>query len=320
MRDIARLVTLALLPALWSPSPALAEMAGAPMDPPSWQFAPGDDPLPLSHEGAFVLQASIRSWDGLYVPTFSITVDDIEGVEVPGETTYLMLGPYGNEVRLLWRGTDPFGAPGDTFTAHVALYNAEESWEDDIIVDVSLTMIDEATPTAEAPVLVSHLPTDMFAPYLYTCVLPRAEVLWVEPTSLGDWMAPFTLYRSETLDQGGGVEESYTFDTPGTVAHTPTLLSLGETYCLRLVTMNLADGTEAALESCLDNQTFVDALAEGQTLCTVDNLDDHEDIDEDEGAPPSSGGCHTTGTSTPWLLALLALLILTRRRKTLGQL
>mgnify|MGYP007063421825 CR=1 FL=1 len=309
MKTVWTMVVCGLL--LLIPSAASAESAGAPMpEPGHWDFDGVGETLTIPTEGAFVVDVRWSStWS---LPEFTVEVLDAADAPIDGEAEYD--GRHG----IIFRAAAPLAA-GALATAHVTLEpEADSRGQGVTTLELALTVTDEETPALVAPTLTDLAATTRPDEW-YSCRMPTAALSWEPASPPPGWLSPLLTYSLMRLDEGQPVPFAEHVEAPMGTLYTLDFWPLREEYCFQVVATSLIDGEAAATEQhCFTAEDYEAGLAEGEVLCTKENLDDHEldpsavEPNDPPDAPSSSsgsGGC-AGGSSTPgapatWLLVLL---------------
>jgi hypothetical protein len=258
-------------------------------------------PDTIPQEGIFVLDAVYIPHDG-EAPVYTITVTDADGAEVPGEASF------DGTAALMWRATSGQLDAGASLTAQVDLiapdgpssYGPDERPVNtmDLVRDIPLEVSAEATPAVEITAeFVTHNTSPMSSTQRsyetgYTCALPVAEVALSQPVVEPGWMRPLFVYEvlvpsaegGDRMTYGAGWSDGWIFHSKATAWVRYDTDELGNSYCVRVKTTNLATGAETLAESCLDAEAF-DLDASDQEVCTPANI-----------------AAHDRTTSTAWLV------------------
>ncbi len=282
------------------------------MRPPAPMWWVGEEPptsATIAQEGVFILRATYSGdftyYDEVEQPQ-SVTVTDADVQTVDGEATYDGRGT------VLWRATNGGLEAGATLSAHVELYQHPEAWEEDIILDIDLTVASEASPAAQAAEITEHVPGDRYPLAGHSCYTVQALLSWQEPAATPEWMGAFLHYTVVPLHPDGtSGHPDYRLGPAQVGISYYGEEYLGDTYCARITTTSFVDGSEASVESCLDAEVFAAESEEDEVMCTVENLADHEIAETDGDSSGCDGGPVGLG---PWM-ALLALALLVRRRR-----
>lgn len=312
---LVALCLLALAPAGWAVSD------GAPPDPPTWMVPAVDEPLTVPQEGVVVLQASLYNMSDYYdveAPVYALTVTDAAGDEVAGEASYVEGEDYQPSA-LIWRASSGELVPGEAYSIHLELTPHSASLEDAYEDDIALIASETETPELLAASVVSHRTDISYIPiWGTTCFAPNMLLQYSPSAELPEWMHRTLSYELGQVMTTGELRAPQTHNNfKVSKVYEPyidTPEELSDTYCVSLTTKSAIDDSSITEEHCLTEQDFLDALEEGQALCTLENLSEHladaaaNDPDYTVDDANHYGGCHGAPQSAlPWLLALLAL-------------
>ncbi|MGB0592597.1 MAG: hypothetical protein ACPGU1_23210 [Myxococcota bacterium] len=312
------LATLALAPTGWGFSD------GAPPDPPTWMVPAVEEPLTIPQEGVVVLQASRYNPSGFYdvePPVYALTVTDAAGGEVAGEASYVVGEDYQPSA-LIWRASSGELVPGEAYSIHLELTQHSASSEPAYEAEIDLVVSETETPELLAASVVSHRTDISHIPlWGYTCFAPNMALQYSPSADFPEWMHRTLSYELGQVMTTGELLATQTHNNfkvskvYESYIHSPEQLT--DTYCVSLTTKSAIDDSSVTEEHCLTEQDFLDALEDGQALCTLENLSEHladaaaNDPDYTVDDANHYGGCHGAPQSAlPWLLALLALFAL----------
>ena len=327
-RGLAMIVSLGLLvlaPPGWAVTDG-SDRASAP----TWGVPAIPQPMTIPQEGVVVIQANFeQGWGDFEVeePVFAVTLIDSEGDDVAGEAVFVD-AVESHPSALIWRAESGSLIPGASYTLRLDLTPHSASNQPNYTDDISLVVSESETPDVVASSVVTHRPMISGATLRdHTCFAPRARFEWAPSEELPEWMHRTLSYDLGRLMSTGELLNPIThnqFKIFKTYDPYITFASeLADTYCVSLTTRSLIDDSSVTEEHCLTEQDFLDALEDGQALCTLENLSEHLESEEEidspepdeetgESAPTEDdGGCQGAhhGTS-PWLMGLLALFAL----------